>query len=62
MFRKLKPVSCGETFAEEFLKLLRMSNCRVTKQIGVPAQRLGETVSGKRAINADTVLRLCRHS
>jgi len=29
--------------------------------IGVPAQRIGEIVSGKRAVTADTDLRLCRY-
>lgn len=37
-----------------------MSNYRLAKEIGVPAQRTGETVAGKRAITADSDLRLCR--
>ena len=60
MTRKLKPVSPGEMLAEEFLKPLGMSNYRLAKEIGVPAQRVGEIVAGKRAITADTDLRLCR--
>jgi addiction module HigA family antidote len=48
--------------AEEFLKPLGMSNYRLAKEIGVPAQRIGEIVAGKRAITADTDLRLCRFS
>jgi antitoxin HigA-1 len=37
------------------------SSCvRLAKEIGVPAQRIGEIVAGKRAITADTGLRLCR--
>jgi antitoxin HigA-1 len=60
MTRKLKPVSPGEMLAEEFLKPLGMSNYRLAKEIGVPAQRIGEIVAGKRAITADTDLRLCR--
>jgi addiction module HigA family antidote len=60
MTRKLKPVSPGEMLAEEFLKPLGMSNYRLTKEIGVPAQRIGEIVAGKHAITADTDLRLCR--
>ncbi len=46
--------------AKEFLKPLRMSNHRLAKEIGVPAQRIGEILAGKRAITADTDLRLCR--
>lgn len=60
MSRKLKPVSPGEMLAEEFLKPLGMSNYRLAKEIGVPAQRIGEILAGKRAISADTDLRLCR--
>ena len=33
---------------------------RLAKEIGVPAQRIGEIVAGKRSITADTDLRLCR--
>jgi addiction module HigA family antidote len=46
--------------AEEFLKPLGMSNYRLAKEIGVPAQRIGEILAGRRAITADTDLRLCR--
>ena len=60
MSRKLKSVSPGEMLAEEFLKPLGMSNCRLAKEIGVPAQRIGQILAGKRAITADTDLRLCR--
>ncbi len=60
MTRKLKPVSPGEMLAEEFLKPLGMSNYRLAKEIGVPAQCIGEIRAGKRAITADTDLRLCR--
>jgi addiction module HigA family antidote len=42
------------------LKPLGMSNYRLAKEIGVPAQRMGEILAGKRAVTADTDLRLCR--
>jgi len=58
--RKLKPVSPGELLREEFLKPMSISQYRLAKEIGVPAQRIGEIVHGKRAITADTDLRLCR--
>jgi antitoxin HigA-1 len=57
---KLKPVTPGELLREEFLKPMGMSQYRLAKEIGVPAQRIGEIVAGKRAITADTDLRLCR--
>ncbi len=57
---KLKPVTPGELLNEEFLKPMGLSQYRVAKEIGVPAQRIGEIVAGQRAITADTDLRLCR--
>ena len=60
MRRNLKPVSPGEMLADEFLRPLGMSNYRLAKEIGVPAQRIGEILAGRRAITADTDLRLCR--
>lgn len=60
MARKLKPIHPGEILREEFLLPLGISNYRIAKEIGVPAQRIGEIVAGRRAITADTDLRLCR--
>ena len=60
MSKKLKPVSPGEMLAEEFLKPLGMSNYRLAKEIGVPAQRIGDIIAGRRGVTADTDLRLCR--
>ncbi len=56
----LKPVTPGELLLEEFLIPMELTQYRVAKEIGVPAQRIGEIVAGKRAITADTDLRLCR--
>ncbi len=58
--RKLKPVTPGELLREEFLVPMGLSQYRLAKEIDVPAQRIGEIVAGKRAITADTDLRLCR--
>jgi addiction module HigA family antidote len=57
---KLKPVTPGELLLEEFLKPMGISQYRLAKEIGVPAQRVGEIVAGRRAVTADTDLRLCR--
>jgi len=57
---KLKPVTPGELLLEEFLKPMGISQYRLAKEIGVPAQRIGAIVAGKRAITADTDLRLCK--
>ena len=43
------------------LKPLGLTKYRLAKDIGVPAQRIGEIVAGKRSITADTDLRLCRY-
>ena len=58
--RKLPPIMPGEILLEEFLKPMGISQYRLAKEIGVPAQRIGEIVAGKRAVTADTDLRLCR--
>lgn len=57
---KLDPVTPGELLLEEFLTPMGISQYRLAKEIDVPAQRISEIVSGKRAITADTDLRLCR--
>ena len=56
----LPPIHLGEILLEEFLKPLGITQYRSAKEIGVPAQRIGDIVAGKRAITADTDLRLCR--
>jgi addiction module HigA family antidote len=57
---KLEPITPGEILSEEFLIPMGLSQYRLAKEIGVPAQRISEIVAGKRAITADTDLRLCR--
>ena len=57
---KLKPVTPGELLREEFLIPMGLTQYRLAKEISVPAQRIGDIVAGKRAITADTDLRLCR--
>lgn len=58
--KKLKPVTPGELLREEFLIPMGLSQYRLAREINVPAQRIGEIVAGKRAVSADTDLRLCR--
>ena len=57
---RLAPVTPGELLLEEFLLPMGITRYRLAKEIGVPAQRIGEIVAGRRAITADTDLRLCR--
>lgn len=61
MRRIIKPVSPGEMLEEEFLKPLGLTKYRLAKDIGLPPQRIGEIVAGKRSITADTDLRLCKY-
>ena len=57
---KLPPVTPGALLREEFLAPMGISQYRLAKELGVPAQRISEIVAGRRAITADTDLRLCR--
>ena len=54
----LPPIHPGEILLEEFLKPMEISQYRLAKAISVPARRINEIVHGKRAISADTALRL----
>lgn len=53
-------ITPGELLEEEFLKPMGISQYRLAKEIGVPAGRIGQIVAGKRAVTADTDLRLCK--
>lgn len=57
---KIAPVSPGEMLLEEFLKPMGLTQYRLAKEISVPQRRIGEILTGKRAVTADTDLRLCR--
>ena len=59
--RTVLPVSPGEMLEKKFLRPLGLTKYRLAKDIGVPAQRIGEIVSGRRSVTADTDLRLCRY-
>lgn len=57
---RLAPVHPGEILAEEFLSPLALSQHRAALAMRVPARRINEIVHGKRAVTADTALRLAR--
>ena len=59
--RKLVPVHPGEVLLEEYLEPLGLSQYRLAHDISVPARRINEIVHGKRAVTADTALRLARY-
>ena len=58
--KKLPPVHPGEILMEEYLEPMGISQYRLAKEISVSPRRINEIVHGKRAISADTALRLTR--
>ena len=58
---KLPNIHPGEVLREEFLTPLNLSQNRVARDINVPPRRINEIVLGKRAVTADTALRLARY-
>lgn len=59
--KPLDPVHPGEILLEDFMKPLELSQYRVATDIGVPPMRISEIVRGKRAVSADTAMRLARY-
>jgi antitoxin HigA-1 len=57
----LPPIHPGEILLEEFLEPMGISQYRLAKDISVPPRRINEIVHGRRAITADTALRLSRY-
>ena len=61
MARKLPPVHPGEVLLEEFLRPMGISQYERAQDTSVPPRRINEIVLGKRAVTADTALRLSRY-
>lgn len=51
----------GEILLEEFLKPMELSQNALARAAGVSPRRINEIVLGKRAVTADTDLRLTRY-
>lgn len=60
MSAQLAPVTPGELLKEEFLVPMGITQYRLAKETGIPAQRIGQIVLGRRRVTADTDRRLCR--
>jgi addiction module HigA family antidote len=58
--KKLPNIHPGEVLLEEFLKPLDISQNKLARAMGVPPRRINEIVHGKRAVTADTAIRLAR--
>jgi antitoxin HigA-1 len=51
----------GDVLLEDFLKPMELSQTALANAVGVPPRRINEIVLGKRAVTADTDLRLSRY-
>lgn len=58
---RLPNIHPGEVLLEEFLKPMGISQNKIARDIGVPPRRINEIVQGKRAVTADTALRLAKY-
>ena len=58
---KLKNIQPGDILLHEFLEPMGISQNKLARDISVPPRRINEIVLGKRAITADTALRLARY-
>ena len=58
---KLNNIHPGGILLQEFLIPMEISQNRLARDIGVPPRRINEIVHGKRAVTADTALRLARY-
>lgn len=56
--KNLPNIYPGEILLEEFLKPLKISAYKLSKDIGIPQTRTSEILKGRRRITADTALRL----
>ena len=57
----LDPIPPGEILLEDFMKPMDISINGLARNISVPPNRISEIVNGKRAITADTALRLGKY-
>ena len=58
---KLAPVHPGEVLMEDFIEGFGITQNKLAVAIGVPPRRINEIVHGKRAVTADTALRLGKY-
>ena len=57
---KRPPTAPGEMLLEEFLKPAGFTQVEAARRMKIPLNRLNEIINGRRAITADTALRLAR--
>ena len=59
--KKIAPIHPGEILAEDFMGPRGLTANRLALNLHIPANRLTEIIRGRRAITADTALRLARY-
>lgn len=57
----IDPIHPGEVLMEDFIKPFGLTQNKLAVAIGVPPRRINEIVHGKRAVTADTALRLAKY-
>lgn len=58
---KIEPIHPGEVLMEDFIEGFGITQNKLATSVGVPPRRINEIVHGKRAITADTALRLGKY-
>jgi len=58
--KNLAPVHPGEILLHDFIEPMELTRYKVAKSAGVPQRRIDEICTGKRAVTADTAMRLGR--
>lgn len=59
--KKLENIHPGEVLLEEFMKPLKITAYRLSKDLGIPQTRVSEILKGNRRITADTAIRLSKY-
>ena len=59
--KQLDPIPPGEILKEDFMRPLGITVTALARDVGVPANRISQIVNGKRALSADTALRLGKY-
>jgi addiction module HigA family antidote len=59
--KQLEPIPPGEILREEFMRPMGITVSALARDIAVPANRVSQIVNGKRALSADTALRLGKY-
>ena len=61
LMKKLENIHPGEVLLEEFMKPLKITAYRLSKDLGIPQTRVSEILRGNRRITADTAIRLSKY-